>query len=77
MKEIFYRISKTELLELLKAEARLACLEMDGVDNWMSYMEGRKEFIAARLGISESEVEKQNIDFNDLAEAELEDYDEI
>ena len=77
MREVFYRISRTELLELLEAEAQLSCLEHDGVDNWMGYMEGREEFIAARLAIPIEEVKNNNIDFAEVAELEIEDYDEI
>lgn len=70
-----YIISEERLLELLEAEARLQCLENDGVDNWPWYMEGRIGFIADALDISEETVREQDIDFRDVAEADLECYE--
>lgn len=70
-----YVISEERLLELLEAEARLQCLEWDGVDNWSWYMEGRKRFIADALCISENEVDERDLDFEDVARADLSDYE--
>ena len=66
-----YIISEERLLELLENEARLQCLENDGVDNWTWYMEGRKRFIADALCISEQHVEEEELDFIDVARADL------
>ena len=73
----YFKIDEERLLELLENEARLQCLENDGVDNWMWYMEGRKRFIADALCISEEEVEERNLDFKDLAKLDLTDFKEI
>ena len=70
-----YVISEERLMELLEAEARLQCLEWDGVDNWSWYMEGRKRFIADALCISENEVDERDLDFEDVARADLSDYE--
>lgn len=72
-----YVITEERLLELLKAENRLYCLEWDGVDNWSWYMEGRTRYIAEALGVSEEQVEEECLDFEDVARAELADYQEI
>ena len=72
-----YIVSEERLLELLENEARLQCLENDGVDNWMWYMEGRKRFIADALCISEEEVEDRDLDFKDLALADIKDFKEV
>lgn len=69
-----YIISKERLLELLEAENTLRCLEWDGVDNWSWYMEGRRRYIADALCISEDEVRERDLDFIDVAKAELADY---
>lgn len=71
-----YIVSEEDLLELLVAQARLDCLENDGVDNWDWYMAGAGAFI--RDGISNYDVnipEDINLDFEDLARLELNDYE--
>ena len=72
-----YIISEERLLELLEAEATLDCLEWDGVDNWEWYMESRKRFIAESLCISEDHVRENDLDFIDVAKAELADFIEL
>ena len=67
-----YIISEERLLELLEAEARLNCRERDGVDNWWFYMKGRGEYIAEALSIPVEEAE--DMDFEDVARAALEDF---
>jgi len=69
-----YIISEERLLELLEAENILRCLEWDGVDNWSWYMESRGRYIAEVLQITEAEVRKNDLDFIDVAKAELADY---
>jgi hypothetical protein len=71
-----YIVSEERLFELLEAEAKLQCLEQDGVDNWEWYMEGRKRFIAEALCISEGEVEDRNLDFEDLVKIDIQSYEE-
>lgn len=72
-----YIVSEERLLELLEAENTLCCLEWDGVDNWTWYMEGRGRYIADALCISEDEVRERNLDFIDVAKAELNDFQEF
>jgi hypothetical protein len=69
-----YLISEERLLELLEAENTLYCLEWDGVDNCSWYMEGRSCYIADALGISEDKVREDDLDFIDVAKAELADF---
>ena len=70
-----YIIDEERLLELLEAEARLQCLENDGVDNWTWYMEGRIQFIANALDVTPQVVEDTDLDFCDIAKADLECYE--
>lgn len=72
-----YIVSEERLMELLEAENTLRCLEWDGVDNWTWYMEGRSRYIADALSISEDEVREKNLDFIDIAKAELSDFQEF
>ena len=72
-----YLVSKERLLELLEAEAMLACLEQDGVNNWSWYMEGRVRFIAEALNIKEDEVYENDLDFIDVAKADLADFQQF
>ena len=71
-----YLINEARLAELLEAEAKLQCLESDGVDNWEWYMDGRVRFIAEALEISENEVEDRDLDFEDLVKIDIQGYEE-
>lgn len=73
-----YIISKERLLELLKAENELNVLEGDGVDNWAWYMEGRRQYLkegAEMYGVNIDDNE--DFDFEDLAELDLQNFEEI
>ena len=70
-----YIVSEERLLSLLWAEARLECLERDGVDNWHYYMEGRDEYIAEALDVSLEEAE--DLSFEDVAQAALIEFEAI
>ena len=72
-----YIISEERLLELLEAENTLRCLEWDGVDNWSWYMESRRRYIAEAFGISEDKVREEDLDFIDVAKAELNEFQEF
>lgn len=72
-----YIVSEERLLELLEAENTLYCLEQDGVDNWTWYMEGRRRYIADALCVNEDYVRENDLDFIDVAKAELSDFQEI
>ena len=71
-----YIISEERLLELLEAENTLHCLNWDGVDNWSWYMESRGRYIAEALQITEAEVRENDLDFIDVAKAELAEFPE-
>ena len=73
-----YIISKERLLELLKAEDKLNVLEGDGVDNWTWYMEGRRQYLkegAEMYGVNIDDNE--DFDFEDLAELDLQNFEEF
>jgi hypothetical protein len=73
-----YIVSKERLLELLKAENELNVLERDGVDNWTWYMEGRRQYLkegAEMYGVNIDDNE--DFDFEDLAELDLQNFEEI
>lgn len=73
-----YIISKERLLKLLKAEDELNVLEMDGVDNWTWYMEGRRQYLKEGAEIYGVNIdENEDFDFEDLAELALQDFEEI
>ena len=65
--ERIFKITKSQLVELLMAEAKLNALESGGVDNWEWYGESRKDFLK-ETGFS---------DFEELAECNLLDFEEI
>ena len=73
-----YIVSKERLLELLKAENELNVLEGDGVDNWSWYMEGRRQYLkegAEMYGVNIDDNE--DFDFENLAELDLQNFEEI
>lgn len=73
-----YIVSKERLLELLKAENELNVLEGDGVDNWTWYMGGRRQYLkegAEMYGVNIDDNE--DFDFEDLAELDLQNFEEI
>lgn len=73
-----YIVSKERLLELLKAENELNVLEGDGVDNWTWYMEGRRQYLkegAEMYGVNIDDNE--DFDFEDLAELDLQNFEEF
>ena len=73
-----YIVSKERLLELLKAENELNVLEGDGVDNWTWYMEGRRQYLkegAEMYGVNIDD--NADFDFEDLAELDLQNFEEI
>lgn len=72
-----YIISEERLMELLIAEAQLDVLEQDGVDDWTWYMESRNAYIADCLGVSQGKVRADALSFEDVAIAELSDFQEF
>lgn len=73
-----YIVSKERLLKLLKAENELNVLERDGVDNWTWYMEGRRQYLkegAEMYGVNIDDNE--DFDFEDLAELDLQNFEEF
>lgn len=71
-------IQKEELKRLLTESHILNCLERDGVDNWIGYMEGRDDYISSYLAASGIiTTNEDDIDFDDLAEIEIKDYPTI
>lgn len=69
MEEKYYKISESELLELLHDELTLIALQNGGVDNWSGYSESIMYFLAANGNL--------NDDMYDIAQNLLEDYEEV
>ena len=73
----YYQISENDLLALLTIRNEYQCLEAEGVDNWEWYMENKKQFISEALNTPIEKVEEEDLDFSDVAEAELKSFKEI
>lgn len=73
----YYQISENDLLALLTIRNEYQCLDADGVDNWEWYMESKNQFISEALNIPIKKVEEEDLDFSDIAEAELKSFKEI
>lgn len=67
--EKYYKISESELLELLATEIRMEALDASGVDNWSWYGVNFKDFIKGYGEKCE--------DFYDCARILLSDYPEV
>lgn len=76
-KEKYYKISETQLRDLLESSLKLDQLYADGVDNWEWYGEGREQFIANCLGCSIEEVEENDYYWEDVVSKELESFEVI
>lgn len=73
-----YIVSKERLLELLKAENELNVLEGDGVNNWTWYMEGRRQYLKEGAEIYGVNIDdNEDFDFEDLAELDLQNFEEL
>ena len=77
MKNYYYKIGADDLRDLLYSAAKLQCLEENGVDNWLGYMDNRESFIASTLNITIEEVEENNLQIQDVADKWIEDYELI
>ena len=73
----YYKIAEDELLNLIESDMRLCALENGGIDNWKMYgvslnnfIEYNKENYSMFKGRG---IDPENIDFSDMAKAELED----
>ena len=76
-KEKYYKISETQLRDLLESSLRLSQLYADGVDNWEWYGEGREEFIANCLDCSIEEVREKDYYWEDVVNKEIENFEVI
>lgn len=67
--EKYYKISESELIELLASSIELEALDAGGVDNWWGYGENFKE--------TRAEYGPDCEDFEDCARILLENYPEV
>ena len=74
--EKYYKISESELLDLLEAALEVDMLQTDGVDNWEWYGESSKAIIKGYFP-NKDEEELDDYSFKDCAELILKDYEEI
>ena len=73
----YYKITEDELLNFIESDMRLCALVNGGVDNWEMYgvsldnfIEYNKESYSMFKGRG---IDPENIDFSDMAKAELKD----
>ena len=67
--EKYYKISESELRELIHDSMKLCALENGGVDNWEWYGASIQDFIEANGNPDDG--------IYDIAEKELENYEEV
>lgn len=73
----YYKISEERLKELLYAYYELGCLEANGVDNWLGYMDNKTRYVNAALGTYNEDDWDEDADFSDIVEIDLTEYEEI
>jgi len=67
--EKWYKVSESELRELIHDSIKLCALEAGGVDNWEWYSDSIHDFLA--------ENAKNNENIYSLAKKELQNYEEV
>ena len=78
LEEKFFKITEKRLKELLASEAKLIALESGGVDNWGWYGDSIHDFFADY--IEERGLQQEvyhDMDFDDYADIEIRDYEEV
>ena len=73
MEEKMYLVSRSDLLEMIEAQMRLAALESGGVDNWEWYGESLRDFLREDFEENKEEYIKF---FNLKDEEEIEEFKE-
>lgn len=68
-----YLLSEKELMVLLEAYHKLNILEIDGVDNWSSYMMSYDNYVTNMLEANGEEF-TGHVDIEDLVESDLKKY---
>lgn len=73
----YYKIAEDELLNLIESDMRLCALVNGGVDNWGMYGVSLDNFIEYNkenyFMFKGRGIDPEDIDFSDMAKAELED----
>ena len=67
--EKWYKISESELCELIHDSMLLCALQSGGVDNWSGYSDSIHDFLADNA--------KNDENIYDLAKEELQNYEEV
>ena len=71
----YFKIDADTLRDLLIESAYYHCLEANGVDNWIGYLDNRESFIADTLNVSEDEVHKKDLQLSDIADKQMQDFE--
>ena len=71
----YFKIDVDTLRDLLIDSAYYHCLEANGVDNWIGYLDNRESFIADTLNVSEDEVHKKDLQLSDIADKQMQDFE--
>ena len=67
--EKYYKVSESELRELIHDSMMFCALQNGGVDNWEWYGASIQQFVSVNAGPDEDEY--------DLADKELQNYEEV
>lgn len=67
--EKYYKVSESELRELIHDSMMFCALQNGGVDNWEWYGASIQQFLSANAGPDEDEY--------DVADKELQNYEEV
>lgn len=74
--EKYYKISESELIELIATSIKMDALNRDGVDNWTWYGEGFQDMIKEYFP-NATEEEMEDLCFYDCAKTLLSNFIEV
>lgn len=72
----YYKISGKDLKYLIESRARLEALEAGGVDNWSWYSESYSDYLADMKEEYNIPIE-EDLDFEDIANREIKNFEEV
>ena len=73
--EKYYKISESELIELLASSIRMDALESSGVDNWEWYSEAISSHVDYFR--KKNNIKEEDIWLEDIVEFDIQNYTEV
>ena len=72
----YYKVSETDLKYFIESRAKFEALESGGVDNWSWYGESYSDYLADMKKQYNIPME-EDLDFKDIADREIKNFEEV